>query len=110
MGRQNFLVEKTFQEINSTMTTLQSISALAAIILPLFNIPLIVRIQQRRSSRDVSLSWALGVWVCFIIMLPSGLVSPDKVYRVFTIANITLFTGVVVQVLRFRRGPADHSK
>lgn len=88
------------------MTTLQYISAAAAVILPLFNIPLIIRIQQRRSSKDVSLTWALGVWICFIVMLPSGLVSPDKVYRIFSVANITLFTGVLIQVLRFRRGPS----
>ncbi len=88
------------------MTTLEYISAAAAIVLPLFNIPLIVRIQKRRSSQDVSLTWALGIWICFIVMLPAGLVSPDKVYRVFCVANITLFTGVVVQVLRFRRGPS----
>jgi hypothetical protein len=88
------------------LTTLQYISAAAAVILPLFNIPLIVRIQQRRSSQDVSLTWAVGVWACFVIMLPSGLTSPDKVYRIFSVANITLFTGVLVQVLRFRNRSA----
>src|SRR5437870_10940253 len=60
------------------MTTLQYISAAAAVILPLFNIPLIVRIQQRRSSQDVSLTWALGVWACFVLMLPSGLTSRSE--------------------------------
>lgn len=89
------------------MTTLQYVSTAAAIILPLFNIPLIVRMQKRRSSRDVSKTWALGVWICFVLMLPSGLVSPDKVYRIFSVANITIFSLVVVQVLRFRNGPGE---
>ena len=77
---------------------------LGAVVMPLWNIPLIVRIQKRRSSRDLSLSWALGIWSCLLLMLPSGLVSADPVYRAFTIANIILFTVVVVQVLRFRGG------
>jgi hypothetical protein len=35
-------------------------------------------------------------------MFPSGFMSQDTVYRVFTIINMVLFTGVVVQVVRFR--------
>ena len=74
----------------------------AAVILPLWNIPLIVRIGRRRSSKDVGLLWAFGVWVCLLLMLPSGLSSPDPIFRVFTAVNVLLFSGVVVQVLRFR--------
>jgi hypothetical protein len=44
----------------------------------------------------------LGVWACLVAMLPSGLASPDAVYRAFTISNVVLFSVVVVQVLRFR--------
>ena len=71
--------------------------------LPLWNIPLIVTIRRRRSSRDISLAWAIGVWVCLVVMVPSGLSSTDAVYRVFTLANALLFTVVLVEVLRFRR-------
>lgn len=74
----------------------------AAIIMPLWNIPLILHIRRRRSSRDISLSWTLGVFVCIVVMLPSALVSSDNVFRVFTILNTALFGGVVFQVLRFR--------
>ncbi len=74
----------------------------AAVALPLFNIPLMLKIEKRRSSQDISLSWVVGVWVCLVLMLPSGLASTDPVYRVFTVVNITLFSGVLVQVLRFR--------
>ena len=76
---------------------------IGAVVLPLWNIPLMIRIQQRRSSRDLSLSWAWGVWTCLVLMLPSGMHSPDPVYRAFTISNVVLFSVVVVQVLRFRR-------
>ncbi len=74
-----------------------------AVVLPLWNIPLMIRIQQRRSSRDLSLSWAWGVWVCLVLMLPSGLASADMVYKAFTVANVVLFSAVLAQVLRFRR-------
>lgn len=81
---------------------IQTLGFLGAVALPLWNIPLIITIQKRRSSRDLSLSWAFGVWGCLVLMLPSGLASPDPVYRVFTVLNVLLFSGVVVQVLRFR--------
>jgi hypothetical protein len=83
---------------------IQSLGIIGAVLMPLWNIPLILKIQQRRSSKDISLAWVLGVWACMMIMLPSGLVSADRPYRLFTICNASLFSAVVVQVLRFRRG------
>jgi hypothetical protein len=83
---------------------IEFLGILGAVVMPLWNIPLIIRIQQRRSSRDLSLPWALGIWGCLLLMLPSGLVSTDPVYRAFTIANIILFSVVLIQVLRFRGG------
>ena len=73
----------------------------AAIILPLWNIPLMIKIVKRRSSRDISLSWALGVWVCILIMAPSGFSSEDIVWRTFNIVNLLLFTGVVMVILKY---------
>ncbi len=81
----------------------ETVGMLAAILLPLWNIPLIVRIQRRKSSQDVSPSWALGVWACLLLMLPAGLGSPDAVFRTFTVANLVLFSFVVLQVFRYRR-------
>ena len=75
---------------------------IAAIVMPLWNIPLIVRIEQRKSSVDISLSWALGVFICILLMLPSALVSPDRTFQVFTMLNVVLFGLVVIQVLRYR--------
>ena len=85
---------------------IQTLGLIGALAMPLFNIPLIVRLQRRRSSQDVSLSWALGVWGCMWVMLPAGLASPDPVFRAFNVANIVLFSLVVVQILRFRKAPA----
>ena len=76
----------------------------AAIILPLFNIPLIMKIWQRRSSQDISLVWALGVWVCLIFMAPSGFTSQDLVWRTFSITNLAFFTLVVVMSIKYRKG------
>jgi len=75
---------------------------ISAVALPFCNLPLILRIQQRQSADDISPVWAIGVWICLVGMLPSGLASQDPVFRIFTIVNLALFSGVVVQVLRFR--------
>lgn len=81
---------------------IETLGLVAAVVLPLWNIPLILRIRARRSSKDVSLWWAVGVWVCLAAMCPSGLASPDRVFRLFTIVNFVLFSGVVVCVVRYR--------
>ena len=70
--------------------------------MPLWNIPLIITIERRKSAGDISLMWVLGVWVCIVLMLPSALVSPDAVFKTFSLTNTLLFTGVVIQVLRYR--------
>jgi len=75
----------------------------AALVLPLWNIPLILKISRRKSSRDFSLWWTFGVWFTLLAMLPSALVSDDLVFKVFNIANIAIFTAVVVQVVRHYR-------
>ncbi len=75
---------------------------IAAAVLPLWNIPLIVKIGRRRSAKDISLSWTFGVFVCFLLMLPSALISSDPVFKVFSIMNIIFFAGVVLQVIRYR--------
>ena len=82
----------------------EKIALIAAIVLPLWNIPLIVKIIKRKSSRDISLAWALGVWICFVIMAPDALTSDDLVWRAFNMVNLVLFTGVMIAVISFRRG------
>jgi uncharacterized protein with PQ loop repeat len=83
---------------------MEKIGLVAAVVLPLWNIPLIIKIIGRRSSRDISLLWALGVWVCILLMLPSGLRSKDVVWRTFNLVNVVSFTAVVAVTLRYRQG------
>ncbi|HAJ57020.1 MAG TPA: hypothetical protein DCL35_04545 [Candidatus Omnitrophica bacterium] len=86
----------------------KTISLIAAIILPLWNIPLIVRIQKRRSSEDISLFWAVGVWVCLVLMFPSAVTSQDIIFKTFSIINIVLFSAVTFQVVKFREKGVLH--
>ena len=81
----------------------RTLGLIAAITLPFFNIPLILRIQHRKSSDDISLTWVIGAFSCMVLMLPSALISDDPVYRAYSLVNIVFFGSVVVQVLRFRR-------
>lgn len=81
----------------------QKIAFIAALILPLWNIPLIARIIRRKSSKDISIYWALGVWICFLLMAPSAFRSPDPVWRAFNIMNLILFTAVVIAVAVYRK-------
>ncbi len=81
---------------------IEKIGILAGVVLPLFNIPLILRMVQRKSSQDISLSWAVGVWVCIILMTPQVLRSQDVAFRAFGIVNIIFFSAVVFFVLKYR--------
>lgn len=82
---------------------IQKIALIVSIILPLWNIPFILRIMKRKSSHDVSLSWAVGVWVCLVLIAPSGFTSRDTVWRTYNIANFISFSAVLVTVLLHRK-------
>ena len=82
--------------------TVQTLGMLGAVALPFWNLPLIIKIGRRRSSKDLSLSWTLGVFGCLLLMLPAALISSDPIFKVFTVVNLFLFAGVVIQVLRYR--------
>lgn len=88
----------------TTQEIIKMLGLIGAICMPFWNIPLMLRIVRRGTSRDISLAWLFGVWVCIILMLPSTLSSPDIVMRAFGITNITFFTMVVMVVLRYRKG------
>ncbi|MFH1753735.1 MAG: hypothetical protein ABH875_06085 [Candidatus Omnitrophota bacterium] len=81
----------------------EKIAFIAAIMLPLWNIPLITRIIRRKSSDDISMYWVLGVWACFLLMAPDGLRSEDPVWRMFNIMNLIMFSGVVITVLAYKK-------
>jgi uncharacterized protein with PQ loop repeat len=80
---------------------IRAIGLVAAVTLPLWNLPLIARIERRKSSEDISLAWALGVLISLLAMFPSALRSSDIVFKAFSIVNLALFGAVVVQVLRY---------
>ncbi len=79
------------------------IAAISAFILPLWNIPLIYRILKRKSSEDYSVSWAVGVWICFALMAPAGFTSTDIAFKVLNIMTMIFFTFVVICVLAYRK-------
>ncbi len=79
---------------------------IGGVILPLFSLPLILRVLKRKSSSDISLVWAIGVYSCFIVMLPSAVTSEDLIYKTYSIINIILFTGVVFVAVKYRKGPS----
>jgi uncharacterized protein with PQ loop repeat len=82
---------------------IEKIAFIAAIVLPLWNIPLIARVIKRKSSQDISIHWAVGVWICFLLMAPQAFTSADHVWRTFNIMNLLLFTVVVIVVLVYRK-------
>jgi len=80
---------------------IRNIGMISGILMPFFNIPLIVRIIRRGSSEDISLVWAVGAWICVMGMLPQSLQSPDPVLLTFGIVNGLFFTGVFLSVIYF---------
>lgn len=79
------------------------VGILAAVILPFFNIPLMLRIRRRKSSSDISLVWIYGVFSCILLMLPAAVISQDLVFKLFSIVNAILFSGVVYHVAKYRK-------
>ena len=57
--------------------------------------------RLRRGPETPGFSPGSG-FICLIGMLPSGLQSPDPVFKAFTVVNLAIFSAVVVQVLRYR--------
>ena len=81
---------------------IQKMGIIGGVVLPLFNIPLILRLIKRKSSADFSLSWAIGVWVCIILMTPQALKSSDIAFRSFGMVNAFFFSIVVFFILKYR--------
>ena len=83
------------------MDILYKISAWAGALLPVFNIPLIIRIVRRKSADDISLVWLFGVWICILLMSPAAMTSPDIAFRAFGWTNVVFFTGVVFVTVKY---------
>ena len=81
---------------------IEIIGIVAGVTLPLFNIPLIFRVVKRKSAEDFSISWAVGVWICILLMTPQALRSQDLAFRAYGIVNIIFFSAVAFLVLKYR--------
>ncbi len=87
------------------MQIMDCVSTVAAAVLPLFDIPLIVRIWRRKSSADISMTWIVGLWICSVGMAPAAVISSeDLVWKTFNIVNVILLTGVLWAVIYYRKG------
>lgn len=84
-------------------TWIQIFGVIGGVAMPLFNIPLILRLWKRKSSADLSVTWALGVWACIVLMTPQALRSDDMAFRAFGAVNIIFFTVVTILILKYRR-------
>ncbi|MBF0386844.1 MAG: hypothetical protein HQL20_03195 [Candidatus Omnitrophica bacterium] len=84
---------------------LELLALVASVVMPMWNIPLIIKIFRRRSSADLSMYWLWGVWGCMLLMLPWAFLTKDNVLRVFSCVNFVLFSGVAVAVMKFRKVP-----
>lgn len=82
---------------------IEKMALFAAVTLPLWNIPLIIRMIKRKSSEDISLYWTFGVWGCLAAMTPRALVSSDPIFRIYNIVNLAVFTVVVIAVWKYRK-------
>ena len=74
----------------------------AAVILPLFNFPLVFKMVRRKSSKDLSIVWALGVWTCTVLMTPQAIRSSDLAFRLYGFINLVSFSLVTFFVLKYR--------
>ena len=82
---------------------IEKVALVAGVALPFFNIPLIVRLWQRKRAEDLSVAWAVGVWVCIVLMTPQALRSSDVAFRAYGAVNILFFTVVAFQIVWYRR-------
>ena len=81
---------------------IEKIGMVSGVLLPLFNIPLILRLIKRKSSKDFSVLWAVGVWICILLMTPQALRSEDMAFRAFGIVNVIFFSLVTFFILKYR--------
>jgi len=83
---------------------LKTIGFWAAVILPLWDIPLMVHVIKRKSSQDISLGWAFGLWLSSVFMAPSAFITGDRAAIGFNLVNVIMLTGVLAVVFKYRKG------
>ena len=85
---------------------MKTIGFLAAVILPLWDIPLMVRIIKKKSSADISMGWIFGLWLSSVLMAPSAFIRQDHAAMGFNIVNVVMLTAVLIVVYKYRKGVA----
>lgn len=85
-----------------SMELISKVGTIASFLLPLFNIPLILRIAKRKSSDDISVVWVVGVWICILLMTPAAIRSSDTTFKVFGVMNVIFFSLVAFFSLKYR--------
>lgn len=83
---------------------LKTIGFWAGVILPLWDFSLISHVIKRKSSQDISLGWAFGLWLSSVLMAPSAFVARDKLAIGFNVVNVVMLTAVLVVVFKYRKG------
>ena len=78
----------------------------AGVVLPLWDIPLILHILKRKSSKDISVMWAVGLWGTSVMMAPSAFLAKDLLAMGFNAVNVIMLTAVVIVVIKYRKGTA----
>ena len=87
------------------MINWDTIGLWAGIALPLWDIPLIVRIIRRKSSADISLIWMWGLWLSSVLMAPSAIMANSNPSAVaFNIVNVIALTVLLIVVIKYHKG------
>jgi len=79
------------------------LGTVGSVLMPFFDIPMIMQIRKRKSSSDISLIWTIGILSCALLMIPSALLSDDLNFKLFSIINAVLFGGVTFYVIKYRK-------
>ncbi len=86
------------------MINWDTIGIWAGAILPLWDIPLIVRIVKRKSAADISLVWMWGLWLSSVLMAPSALMAnTNKAAVVFNIVNVLALSALLIVVIKYQK-------
>jgi len=85
----------------NTTETIKIVEVVSSVVLPLFNIPLILKIRKRGSSKDYFLTWTFGIFDCLLLIIPSVLLMPHIVFKVFGIINLVTFSTVILYILKY---------
>jgi len=89
------------------MPNWDTIAFWAGVVLPLWDIPLILHIIRRKSSADISVVWMWGLWGSSVLMAPSSwLERTNPASIAFNIVNVAALTVLLIVVMKYRKGNA----